>query len=461
VPGQAGQNAVVAYANPRVIFPNPDADPTLATSYNFAPTDAYIKSILGVGAKVLFRVGRSQAAGSSPPADLKKYAVIVKHIVMHYNQGWANGFVNKVKYWEVGNEPDLGSGNWGGTPQQYYDLYASVVNAIKTVDPTSHVGGPALTFAQNTNSSNNNAYEEQFIKWVAANRLPMDFFSYHCYPNDTLSFDPYDFTRLGTVVRSLLDQNGFTKAQVMLTEWNLSPVAATDTKYVQNIQCAAFVGSALTYMQDSAVDASFFYRGDTAYLGLFEKDGEYSDTARAFAMMGAMLNTPNRVATTGGDTIGFSVLAGVSKDQNTIQILISNYQRDVNFLKSTLDRTPLQASLNLATDPNSALNRKYFGGVSPSTIKNINDSHSGGIVVDIPSFTALTPQDYTYVNNSGYAITVDQLPWGKHKFTATRYRLNGSRKYVQIDQTEMKGGTYQAVAALPPPSLELIVLRRA
>lgn len=460
VPGQDGQNAVVAYANPRVIFPDPTANPQDPRSYNFAATDSYLKSITAVGAKILFRIGRSQAAGSTPPMDTDKYAEIIRHVVMHYNAGWNDGYIGLIKHWEIWNEPDLGSGNWAGTPQQYYELYAKVAKVIKEVDPSSNVGGPGLTFAQNTNSSNNNAYEEQFIKWLSANHVPLDFFSYHCYPNDSKSFDPYDFVRLGSIVRALLDENGLPNANVMLTEWNLSPTAATDTPYVQNIQCAAFVGAALTYMQDSPIDYSFFYRGDAAYLGLFRKSGAFSETARAFQLMGKMQETPRRLATSGGDTIGFSVLAGISDDRNTLQVLISNYQRDPSFLNSTLPSHPQEAAIDLKTDPNSALNRRYFGGISPNLINNKNDSHSGGIVVDTPTYTTLTPQDYTYLDNQGFSITVTDLPWGKAAFTIERYRLDASG-LQQIDRRSGGGGKYSTVSSMAPPSVELIVLKKA
>jgi hypothetical protein len=94
------------------IFPNPDADPDDPHSYNFIPTDQLIASIEKVGAQVIFRLGRSEGAAAQPPKDFASYAAIAKHIVLHYNQGWAHGFRYRIRYWEVWNEPDLGKVFW-------------------------------------------------------------------------------------------------------------------------------------------------------------------------------------------------------------------------------------------------------------------------------------------------------------------------------------------------------------
>ena len=32
---------------------------------------------------------------------------VCKHIVMHYNDGWNDGYHYNIAYWEIWNEPDL------------------------------------------------------------------------------------------------------------------------------------------------------------------------------------------------------------------------------------------------------------------------------------------------------------------------------------------------------------------
>ena len=54
------------------------------------------------GAVVYYRIGRSFGANVNPPPDFDKLANVVKHMAMHYNQGWANGFHYHIAYWESG-----------------------------------------------------------------------------------------------------------------------------------------------------------------------------------------------------------------------------------------------------------------------------------------------------------------------------------------------------------------------
>jgi len=95
-----------------ISFPTRRPTPTTPRSYNFGPTDQMIASIRNVGAQVMFRLGRSEGADAQPPRDFDKYATIAKHIVLHYNRGWAKGFHYRIRFWEIWNEPDLGKVFW-------------------------------------------------------------------------------------------------------------------------------------------------------------------------------------------------------------------------------------------------------------------------------------------------------------------------------------------------------------
>ena len=79
-----------------------------AESYGFGATDKLVQAIRDSGAEVYYRVGRSAGGNLEPPKDFDKYARIVAHIAMHYNQGWAHGFHDHIRYWEIWNEPDSG-----------------------------------------------------------------------------------------------------------------------------------------------------------------------------------------------------------------------------------------------------------------------------------------------------------------------------------------------------------------
>ena len=100
IPDSAQRAGVVKAGNASVIFPDWPADPKKPASYNFATTDKVIAGIRASGAEIYYRIGRSFGANVNPPADVDKFANVLKHIAMHYNQGWANGFHYRIAYWE-------------------------------------------------------------------------------------------------------------------------------------------------------------------------------------------------------------------------------------------------------------------------------------------------------------------------------------------------------------------------
>jgi hypothetical protein len=89
------------------IFPDWNADPEKPGSYHFAASDKFIQAIRESGAEVYYRIGSSFGADYTDLPDLDKFAAVVKHVALHYNQGWANGFHDNIRYWEFWNEADL------------------------------------------------------------------------------------------------------------------------------------------------------------------------------------------------------------------------------------------------------------------------------------------------------------------------------------------------------------------
>jgi beta-xylosidase len=319
IPNLEQRTAIVKNGNASSIFPDWSADPEAPASYNFGPTDKVIEAIRGIGAEIYYRIGRSWGANADLPPDFDKFAAVVKHVAMHYNQGWANGYHDRIRYWEFWNEPELGI-FWSGTPEQFYGLYEKTVRALKSADPSVKVGAVAKAF-----SLAEGPYREDFFDYCVAHHVPLDFYSWHTYAD--ASADPYDVVRIGQEIRRLLDAKGFRTAENCLSEWGLSADFTDAEKPVlQGIENAAFMGAAMVYLQDSPVDRAIFYRGDAAWVGLFGLHGEYFKPAYTFRATGAMRDTPERLPVTGADTFGFAVLAGRSHDGRTLQVLISNYR---------------------------------------------------------------------------------------------------------------------------------------
>jgi xylan 1,4-beta-xylosidase len=422
VPDKAQRAGLVKNGNDSVIFPDWSADPNLPASYNFKPSDLVISAIHDSGAEVYYRIGRSFGASTNPPPDFDKFATVVQHIAMHYNQNWDDGFHYHIRYWEFWNEPEL---FWSGTPQQFYQLYEKTARALKAVDPRLKVGGDAKAFAYD-----GGPYREGFLDYCDKHKVPLDFYSWHTYSPSVA--DPYDAVRIASEIRTILNDYEFPKAESILSEWNLTADFTEASKAVlQGAYNAAYIGAVLTYLQDSSVDVAHFYRGDGAWMGMFDANGEYYKTAHAFQAMGRMQNTPRRLRVKGDDTFGFAVLAGRSEDSNTVQILISNFANPDGF-------------------------KPLFPVLPPALAKNAPP------MPDFSKVKMLPPRkDVVYRDNKGYNLHVDNLPWGlQTSFLVRRYRVSANQNLDLVDEHVSSGNSLDLSNSLEPSTMELIVLQK-
>jgi hypothetical protein len=258
--------------------------------------------------------------------------------------------------------------------------------------------------------------------------VPLDFYSWHTYADG--SADPYDAVRLAKQIRGLLDSHGFPQAESILSEWNLTPdFTDAEKARLQGVDNAAFIGAVLSYFQDAPIDHAQFYRGDAAWMGLFDLQGQYFKTAYTFRAMGKMLDTPQRLSVEGTDTFGFAAIAGRSADGNTVQIVISNYAIPAGFKPNIMEMPP---ELVKASPPQP----------------------------DFSKVKMLPPRtDIVYRDNAGYNLTIDNLPWSKKAFSVKRYRIS---KTQNLDLVEEKSGegSFELSSPLAPDAVELIVLQR-
>jgi len=389
------------------LFPNPNADPENPESYRFGPTDNLVTSIKNVGAEVLFRIGRSEGADPTPPADFDRYAAIAKHVVLHYNRGWANGFHYAIRYWEVWNEPDLGKLFWSGTEQQYFELYRRIAHRVKEADPRALVGAPAIA-----KPNDGTPYRDELMRQVRSTHTPLDFYSWHWYATD--SNDPLDFTRIARDMRARLDGFGLTATKSLLTEWNYGLIEPPPSPLVR----ASFITSALIYMEDAPLDAATLYRADN----VFGSDGATPDkTGQALIALGQMKSTPQRLQVTGGDTNGFAVEAGRSEDGRLLRILISNYQIPAPFL----------------------------------------GPRKGDDVLHVPhvfDVTLLSRRDIAYRDNAGFDLTIEHLPRDR-SYILERCRITERDDFQLVSTIIVPGQPLHLRESLPPPGVELVTVR--
>lgn len=308
------------------IFPDWEADPTDPKSYSFESSDQKIKTIVDGGFKVLFRLGESWGGPRKPPPDFEKCAEVCRRIVMHYNEGWADGFRFGIKYWEIWNEPDIRL-FWTGTPEQFYKLYELVAKKLKKHDATLKVGGPASTGSRR--------YLEDFLKYLKEHNVPLDFYSWHFYGGFIVLYggDARTPQRIDKRVRSALKQAGFEKTESICDEWNWT-VLGPNLRGAGN---AAFTTAALIAFQDTSVSIQTRYRGDDHLMGMFLRGGKMDKPAYAYKAMRMMLETPKRVRARPSYGKGFAALAGMSPDCRRLSVLIADYSQQNRKLSIRID----------------------------------------------------------------------------------------------------------------------------
>lgn len=330
------------------IFLSWSADPTLETNYNFTSSDVFITGIINAGCQVFYRLGESAGNNEShrtPPDNVSKWAEICKHIVMHYNDGWKNGFHYNITYWEIWNEPDL-NGFWNGTSDEYYHLYQATVETLKAYNSSLKIGGPCTSSVTNSN------YTTGFLTYLVTHQLPLNFFCWHHYANT-----PYELYVSACMVRTLLDSYGFIECENINTEWNVNILTPQRDK--DNAQNAAFTCCSFSAFQDARLDHAFRYRGtqDPNWLmrligfdlSLFTYKGVYKTPALAYyAMHHLIQDSPCRLASRPiNASSGITYLAGISDDKSNITILVSNYDAADTTYTLNLSNLPWNTSYTI------------------------------------------------------------------------------------------------------------------
>ena len=323
------------------VFPNFDADPALASSYDFALTDEYLAATRQTGADIVYRLGESIEHTTTkrfvhPPKDFEKWTAICLGIIRHYNEGWAGGARHNIRYWEIWNEPENRPAMWSGSDDDYFRLYRVSATAIKQRYPDLKVGGPAVGYSGDFVNGvfRPGAFVTNFLSYCRREALPLDFFSWHCY-----TADPAEITRRAHAIRRLLDDYGFTKTESHLNEWNflpgntwkpLSRSSAPEVRQrfyeeMSGAAGAAFIVTTMMELQDAPVDVCNLFHGELGGFGLFNEHGVPQKNYHALRAFAALLETPERVETRGAVSGKLALVAGVSTNQSSAAILVSNF----------------------------------------------------------------------------------------------------------------------------------------
>ncbi len=305
------------------VFPDFEADPDDATSYDFAFTDAYFKGLTASGLKIFYRLGvtiesnfRIKPYRIHPPKDFNKWARICAGIVRHYNEGWADGFHYGIEYWEIWGEPENPS-LWSGTREQYYEFYRVAANYLKQQFPDLKVGGyGGCGFYAINHEGMDDFYKSfipyflDFLKFITTpdTAAPLDFYSWHLYTTD-----PHEIILHAKYVDERLKEYGLEHVENIFDEWNFTDWCDPDRwDAMKEMPGATFVASAFCLMQKSPIDKAMYYDAlpTRKYCGLYYFPSQkVTKTYYSFKAFNALYKLGTAVECSSDETKGIYVCA--------------------------------------------------------------------------------------------------------------------------------------------------------
>lgn len=175
---------------------------------------SFMPETLASGGRTVFRY----QGNITPPKDYRAWEILIHKLVRHWVKRYGVTEVRKW-YFEVWNEPNLHH-FWNGKMEDYFKLYRHTVEAIKKVDGSLRVGGPATA---------QNAWIEEWLEFCKAEGLLADFVTTHYYPTDAFGEIGADTeTQLANAPKDVMRQRAQEAREqaqgkpLYYTEWNVS-----------------------------------------------------------------------------------------------------------------------------------------------------------------------------------------------------------------------------------------------
>ena len=249
--------------------------------YNWQYIDHLYDYLLSVGLKPFVELAfmpRDLASGTrtifwwhgniTPPKSYDKWGDLVRNLVRHFQERYGEDEV-KSWYFEVWNEPDIPP-FWSADLAEYLKLYTAAAQAVKSVNKDYRVGGPASAVPYR--------FEEELVKYCAAEHVPIDFVATHAYGVKQGFVDETGFR--GTVIngdptavrarmvhsRELIRKSPLPNLQLHFTEWSSS---YTPTDYIHDqYHQAAFILDKIKGAQESVDSMSYW-----VFTDIFEENG--------------------------------------------------------------------------------------------------------------------------------------------------------------------------------------------
>ena len=345
----AGEYGLNQFVNIHCIFPDFDADEELEESYNFLPTDLYLSSIKECGGEIFFRLGESpepykRKLYAKSPRDKEKWARICEHIIMHYNEGWADGFKMNIKYFEIWSGADRQE-CFASAKEEFFELYAVTALHLRERFPKIKIGGYGMSgfYAQNRLGASEEEksyvpFMQKFLMYIRQKEAPLDFFTWCCH-----SANPEEIAMHSKYARNYLDTAGFRKTRSILCDYNTQEYG--DQLIAMREGFPSEMVAAMITAQRAPIDMMFYATSDisTGNNGLFSmSDFRTPHRYAAFqtASLFAKLSRLGTVAETVGDyPKELYTMATFNKDEGALMLVTRAYagKLEINLKGSEYD----------------------------------------------------------------------------------------------------------------------------
>ncbi len=305
--------------------------------------------------------------------NFSRFASLCTYAARHFNEGWDNGNNYNIRYFEIWNEP--GGAFWYGTNLQYYHMFQTVADSLKTYNPEIKVGGPGAV--PSTSYGIHTEFREDLIRYLANHNVPFDFYSWHVYGLK----NPFKLKYLADTIRNLLDESGYSEAESHITEINAQLDSSLYTLLPSPLGAAYFASLTLT-AQLSPVDLLLWYPYNAFY-------SQSANAIKSFHQM--QLNTPLIVASSGNETVGgdididttnFMILAAKSNQEDKLYMIISNYNSNNQDYHIELN------NLLWADSEIVVIRKNYIKDTLNYYLESDTISASSQLVLDIPDMSA-------------------------------------------------------------------------
>lgn len=335
-----------------------------------------LKIILDVGATPLFTL-----IPSAKPRNEKQYFAQVKSIVTYINNEWVKKYPGREWLFRFGNEPDLPF-YWRGSREDFLEMYAQWAKIVKAVNPNFIIGGPGLQFGcvqegkvgSIIDYSKLAPWMTTFLQYLDKKKIPADFVSFHAYsPHIYMSFNRQIKTVHAELARHAKGSPLFGIPKLGNDEWNImvgKPWSGMYNPVFDHAWTAAHNVCALINMINEGLWLSVRHGGvcrvklqnqRSAPPGgtspgrpgapppggqlppgvmppeqgkmdegmedflMVTEDGTPKPVYYAFKGVNRLSQTPIKLKTTGNDGVSFAAIAGKSKDNGRVTIVLVNY----------------------------------------------------------------------------------------------------------------------------------------